>query len=168
MKSFIALVLFLGLCVYFTGGEPCFAQQEKQELPFVGKISADDVNIRAGYNLNFELLGKLNKDDTVSVLDKVSNWHRIDLPKNARCFVSKEYIEPDIESQTLTMATVKTGSLNVRAKASTTSSIIGQLYRDERVILVNELPEWYQIEPTEGCFGWVWADYVELDKDEND
>lgn len=48
----------------------CPLTQAAQQFPFVGEITADKVNVRAGPNLNFEQLCKMKKGQDVLVLEK--------------------------------------------------------------------------------------------------
>ncbi len=159
MKSLV-FILILFLCVTI-----CYAQDEQLEPSFIGRIKADDVNVRAGYNQNFESLTKLNRDDVVFVAGELYGWYQISLPKISQCYLSKQYIElhPDDSS-----GISKVDNLNVRARASLNSSIVGQLHKGEKVMLLDELEDWYKIEPTDSCFGWVSAKYVDKHKEKDE
>jgi len=137
----------------------CFAAESIEatyELPFIGNVTADDVHVRAGYHTNFESLGKLDKNTKVLVLERSFHWYKIHTPVDSLCFVNKEFIEAKGLKGKVTV-----DRLNIRAKAAPNSSILGQLAKDEEVLIIRELPQWYQIRPTEKCFAWVFADFIE-------
>ena len=58
-----------------------------------GMITGKRVNIRAGAGLNYSILGQLNEDDLVEVVDEVNGWCMIRPPKKVRGWVHSDYIE---------------------------------------------------------------------------
>jgi len=61
-------LFFWILVALLCAGMPGFAQSV--EFPFTGKVTAKDVNIRAGQDKSFELLGNLNQGDQVVVVQQ--------------------------------------------------------------------------------------------------
>jgi len=145
------------LC-FFIFCSVCFAAVEEQPAPpFSGVVTTDNVNIRAGSDRNFEILAKANKGDPVFVTDQVQGWYKIELPKNAYCYVSKDFIE-----KYGTMDVAKVSDLNLRARPNANSSIIGQIQKADAVEILNENGEgWYQIRPPKTSYGWIFAKFVE-------
>jgi len=132
------------------------AEEATQKFPFVGKISQDNVNIRAGNNQNFEILSKLNSGNFALVTEESFGWYKVRLPQSAHCYVSKDFIEKN-ESGSIS----KAGNLNLRARPNKESSSIGQIKKGDIVSIVGEdIEGWYEILPPQGCYGWVKADFV--------
>jgi len=48
-----------------------------QEMPFVGVVVGDNVNIRAGASVNYYAVGQLNKGDLVRVHENLYGWYVI-------------------------------------------------------------------------------------------
>ena len=130
-----------------------------QKFPFVGKVTQDSVNIRAGNNQNFEILSKLNSGNLALVAEESFGWYKIKLPQSAHCYVSRDFIEKKGNE-----AVSKASNLNLRARPDKESSILGQIKKCGVVNIAGEDAEgWYEILPPEGCYGWVKADFVEFD-----
>jgi len=128
----------------------------EEKLPFVGKINADNVNVRAGQHINFERLMRLNKDREVIVVDKSYDWYKIKLPRDADCFVNEKYLTVRLED----VGIITNNHVNVRAAPSEKSSIIGQVNRGNLVKVKEHVPGWYKIKPVEGIYGWVKTEFV--------
>ena len=72
-------------------GSAVFAAQEF--FPFLGEITANKVNVRAGQSVNFEKLCSLEAGDQVIVIEKNFSWYKIRLPECAESYVSAKYIQ---------------------------------------------------------------------------
>ena len=127
-------------------------------FPFSGVVKADKVNIRAGQNKNFEALGSLKQGDTIVVVGQSFNWYKIKLPDDAQAYVSRKLVQ-FLRDNT---GEVSGSRVNIRARASLESAVIGQLTKGTLVKIVETSDEWYRIEPAEGIYGWVLTDLVEF------
>lgn len=58
----------------------------------IGEVLGSDVRIRAGTLLNSTSLGKLNKGDKVRILDKVSDWYRIEPVEGTFGWVTEKFV----------------------------------------------------------------------------
>ncbi|MFH1655523.1 MAG: SH3 domain-containing protein [Candidatus Omnitrophota bacterium] len=149
MKKFILI-----LCIYF--GFVCSLCAE-EKFPFIGEVTAKKLNIRAGYNINFETFYKLENSQKVEVLDREFNWYKIKLPKEAGCFISVKYIDDKSDSD----AVVTGQRVNVRARPDTKSSVLCQVGKEDSVRIVKKYDDdWYQIQAPDDCCGWVYDKYV--------
>ncbi len=128
------------------------ASEEDIEFPFNGIISANNVNIRVGASPNFEILCQLNKMDKVVVQGITYQWYKVKLPKQARCFISKDYVYQGI---------VYADNVNIRAGRGTNYNVLGQLNSGDLVTILEEYESWLRIEPPEDFIGWVHSDFVE-------
>lgn len=63
-----------------------------------------------------------------------------------------------------TTGKVKTDDLNLRDKASTNSNVIGKLSRGQKVNIINNTENWYEIN-SDNQSGFVSSQYIEKDKD---
>ncbi|MBU4140755.1 MAG: SH3 domain-containing protein [Candidatus Omnitrophica bacterium] len=143
-------VLFAVLLLCSPG--PLFAQKEEDKFePVYAAVLKNKVNIRAGQGLNFEILGQLNKGDTVMVLGRESAWYKIKLPGEALCFVHKDYIEEGV---------IKADKVRARAGCGLNFNILGILQRGEAVDILEEDGDWLRITPPEGSAGWIKKDYL--------
>jgi len=58
----------------------------------LGIINADRVNVRAAPSLNAAVLGQLNKEDTVSIINSNVDWIEIAAPKGFTGWTKSEYL----------------------------------------------------------------------------
>ncbi|MBL7084750.1 MAG: SH3 domain-containing protein [Candidatus Omnitrophica bacterium] len=131
-----------------------FAETEQDKFePVYATVSADKVNVRAGYGLNFEVLAQLIKTDEVVVIGQEYGWYKIKLPEEARCFVHKDYVDAQL---------VTADKLRVRAGRNLNSNVLGTLKAGERVIVLEKDGDWLRIAPPQGCGGWIKKDYLTL------
>jgi len=61
-----------------------------------------------------------------------------------------------------TSGVVNASALNIREKASTSSTIIGKVYRGETVTIISRQNDWYNIRTKDGITGWVSAQYIDV------
>ncbi len=142
--------LFVALLLCSPGS--LFAQRGEGKFePVYATVLENKVNIRAGQGLNFEILGQLNKGDTVMVLGREYAWYKIKLPPQALCFIHKDYIEEGV---------VKADKLRARAGCGLNFNILGILRRGEVVDILEEDGDWLRITPPEGSAGWIKKDYL--------
>lgn len=140
-----AVILFLALALY------CDLAAAADKFPFLGEITEDNINVRAGQNVNFEKLCVLKKGQQITVVDKNYTWYKVALPPEAKCFISKDYIKIYRER-----SGVVTGNrVNLRAGPGANFTALGQLTKDDVVEIVKDTNGWYQIKPASGTFGWV-------------
>ncbi|MCK4518545.1 MAG: SH3 domain-containing protein [Candidatus Omnitrophica bacterium] len=124
-----------------------------QDYPFVGKVKAERVNLRAGYNKNFTSLKQLSKGDKVIVLGIYYGWYKIELPDDVYCYVAKEYISDS--------GLVQANILNVRAGPGSSYNVLGKLEKDFKVTVVGAAAGWYKIEAPANCGGWIKKPFVD-------
>lgn len=146
-------LLFYAIIVVGFSLSFCFAQEENS---FIGIVNTGDVNVRAGANINFEIITKLNRDELVEVLDKTFNWYKIKLPKDLSCFVGKDYVVSDDQNS----GRITANSVNLRTRPNINSTILGQLNKDDKVIILGKKNDWYEIVMPQICFGWVNIKYI--------
>ena len=148
MKQIFRIVFFsiLGAVLLVTN---VYSKQDR--FPFVGEVTADKVNVRAGESTNFERLCQLRRGDEVIAVGRHFSWYKIRLPGAARCFVNAKYIRPIGNGA----AEVVADRVNVRASGSINSSILVQLSRGDKVRIIADTDGWYQISPPDNSYGWV-------------
>lgn len=151
MRTLLSTLLCMLLLV---SNVSLFAQtQQKGFQPAYATVLTNKVNIRAGSGLNFEILGQLKRADEVVVTGQQYDWYKITLPKEALCFVHKDYINQGV---------VQTNRLHVRAGKGANFNVVGLLNRGSRVSIMEENGDWLRITPVQGCSGWVRKDYLRL------
>ncbi len=156
MKYINSLLIILSL---FTS--TAYAQEDTNEkFPKTGYVKDGAVEVKAGDNINFETICVLSKSEPVRIIDKRYSWYKILLPRKAFLYISKDYVS--LTSDEKGIGIVNAGRVNLRAGAGTRYSIIGQVSKPEKVLIISEDNGWYKIEPPYGSAGWVQSNQVVL------
>lgn len=58
-----------------------------------GLINAENVNVRAGRGTNFNIIGQLNKDDQVEILERSQDWYHVFPYKNCFAWINEKYVK---------------------------------------------------------------------------
>jgi uncharacterized protein YgiM (DUF1202 family) len=130
--------------------------------PGPATVIASNVNVRGQARLNSEIVGRLTKGDTVTVLEEVtlknskpdepSAWAKILLPPDIRVWVHSMYLDAN--------KTVTPPRLNVRGGPGENYSVLGLLLRGETVNQVSARGDWIQIEAPTNAYAFMAAQYL--------
>lgn len=145
------LTCFLALCLAVTFA---FADQETQ---FSGLVNSDQTNIRIDSTVASATICKINRGEKVEVVKESFGWYKIRLPLNSPAYIKKSFtiLLPADKNPQARTAKVEKENVNIRLGPGQDSSVIGKANKDEVVSIVSETPQWYQIQPTQTCFGWI-------------
>ncbi|MBT3337200.1 MAG: SH3 domain-containing protein [Anaerolineae bacterium] len=143
-----------------------------------GKVLPTALNIRAGSSSLFAVVGTLEQDQIVKVLEynEDKSWVKI-LDENSatsltgwgdvRYFVFLDsppdpVVDPTPDPVIDTWYRVNVHALNVRQGPSTQFEVAGTVVRDEVVekIEIDETGKWFKIRSSQGLVGWVYASYL--------
>ncbi len=103
MRRVLAAVLAVCMmvCVISAGFAEEYDPPLIEDFPADGRCIGDYVRYRSGPGTNYKILGRLYKDDEVTVRDSEADaqgnvWYRIDNPsgRRGRVWVASWYIEP--------------------------------------------------------------------------
>jgi hypothetical protein len=127
-------------------------------------VRGSDINVRGQAAINSEVITRLKKGETVTLLEEVtlkkpkqdepSRWYKIALPTTVGVWVHSSYIDA-------TSNTVKPRRLNLRGGPGENFSVLGRLERGATVKPLDTKGEWVKIEPPTNSFGFVAAHLVE-------
>jgi len=123
----------------------------EQKFPFVAKVTAKGVNVRAGQSKNFEKLAELKQGEEVVVVEKSYSWYKIKLPVFAKSYISKDYVKVLGGG----IGRIMGNRVNIRGGADVRYSVIGQVKKDEWVKVLGTKGDWFQIEPLDDSYGYV-------------
>ena len=148
MKLLIVVSIFLFLVCPCVAG---FAAEDTatEVFPYTARITAYDVNVRAGSNLNYEMITRLDKGDLVLVADRRLDWFKVMLPEGILCWVYAELVDED--------GFVKGNNVNIRSGAGGKYNVMCQLNRDDKVRVIKKSSDgkWLGIVPPENAGGWI-------------
>lgn len=129
-----------------------------EHFPFLGKINADGINVRAGANTNYERIDQLPKDAIVIVYGRQFEWYQVQLAPTAQIFIRADYLK-QIENDVYEIIGDR---VNVRARASSDAAAIGQLTLAKKVRVTDIVNGWAKIVAPKGLSGWVNQKFVVL------
>ncbi|MGL5693738.1 MAG: SH3 domain-containing protein [Peptostreptococcaceae bacterium] len=140
-----------------------------------GIVNTSALNVRSGAGTNHSIIGKLYKGDKIDLLDSSSGWYKVKLSNGKTGWASSQYIDKvnnsgndNSSSNDTKKGTVNTSALNVRSGASTTHSIIGKLYKGDKVDVLNSSSGWYKVKLSNGKTGWCSSEYITIGSSSND
>jgi uncharacterized protein YgiM (DUF1202 family) len=126
-------------------------------------IAGSNVNVRGQATLNSEVVTRLNKGETVTVLEQINlekpkadepaQWAKIAFPANAHVWVNAAYIDA-------TNKTVVPRKLNLRAGPGENYSVVGLLDKGAPVKEIVTKGNWMEIEAPSGAYAFVAAEYL--------
>ena len=142
------------------------AAAELKTVPLVAGpalVIASNVNVRGQARLKSEIVGRLNRDQAVVVIEEVtlknsgpdepSAWAKIHLPENVRVWVNTPFIDA-------TNKTVIPKKLKLRAGPGENYSILGMLKRGETIKEASAKGDWMEIEAPPDAYAFVAAQYL--------
>lgn len=142
-----------------------FVAAQEETFPFLAAVTSDQVNVRAGQSVSFERVDQLKKGEEVLVVGKEFSWYKIQLPASAQSYLSKQYVQFLGQSAGPPAAHLPDGQwgaggiiadrVNIRAGAGIQHTILGQLTKGEQIYILEDLEEWYRIQPVADSYGWV-------------
>ena len=181
------------------GGSDAYVYSDyvKAETETTGKVVSDNVNIRTSASTESDVVGKVNKGDTVTIVSDGGDWYKIKRTNGDIAYVSKGYIDGQApekieQVKSLSVGTSSTAEteksseqtvqneyaqvdaangLNIRSDTSTSSEKKGVLDCGEYVYVLSTSNGWLHIKTDDGTEGYVSAEYATVydgDKPENE
>lgn len=132
----------------------CFVQAQTNELPMI-TVLGDRVSLRAGPDINSELLDRVMKDDQLVWLGETNGWFAVQLPDTIDLWVAEEYVEE---------GKVTTPRLNVRSGPNLNYSVVCVVSEGDRLTERDTYNGWIKIAPPAGSRAWISAEFAELVK----
>ena len=126
-------------------------------------VEANHVNVRGQPKLKSEVVTRLSKGDSVTVIEEIihnnsgpdepSAWAKIYLPTNTHVWVNTAYIDA-------TNKTVLPKRLNLRSGPGENYSVLGRLMRGDPITEKGTKGDWTEIEAPTNAFAFVAAQYL--------
>jgi SH3-like domain-containing protein len=142
---------------------PAVAEATTPAAPLVvnepAEAKQNNVNVRGQANINSEVVARLKKGETVTVLEEVTlkqpktdepaKWAKITLPPTAHVWVNHTFLDAN--------KAVVPAKLNLRSGAGENYSVIGLLHKGDTVKEVGTKGDWTEIEAPAGAYAFVAA-----------
>jgi len=142
------------------------AAAELRTVPLVAGpavVEANHVNVRGQPKLKSEVVTRLNKGQSVTVVEEIvhnnsgadepSAWAKILLPTNTHVYVNSRYING-------TNQTVLPKKLNLRSGPGENYSVLGTLVSGDAVKQTATKGDWLQIEPPANAYAFVASQFL--------
>ena len=131
-------------------------------------MTGDYVNLRSGAGTNYSIIGSLSSGELVTVLDDSNpDWVKVQTSSGAIGYCSKEFVKTlsaDDETEEL-IGTLTGDYVNLRAGAGTGHAVIGMLYlNDEVTVLDDSDANWAKIRTKDGQEGYCSKEYLHITK----
>ena len=131
-------------------------------------MTGDYVNLRSGAGTNYSIIGSLSSGELVTVLDDSNpDWVKVQTSSGAIGYCSKEFVKTlssDDEAEEL-IGTLTGDYVNLRAGAGTGHAVIGMLYlNDEVTVLDDSDANWAKIRTKDGQEGYCSKEYLHITK----
>jgi uncharacterized protein YgiM (DUF1202 family) len=144
--------------------------QELHTIPLVAGqavVIASNVNVRGQAKLNSEVITKVTKGQTVSVLEEVnlkksgpdepSAWAKIILPAGTHVWVNGKFVDP------ATML-VTSSKLKIRGGPGENYSVLGIVKKGDELKQLNAKGEWMEVEAPAEANGFIAAQYLKQEE----
>ncbi|WP_419881765.1 SH3 domain-containing protein [Peribacillus sp. B-H-3] len=136
-----------------------------------GTITASSVRVRKGPGTDFQIVGKIKKGTTVSIIERSGNWVSI-ASQAYNGWISADYITAEVKEkeekkkEKEQSSSGKTGTIigdhiNLRSAPSLNGGVLGKLGKNEIVSVISEEEGWVQIQ-AENTAGWVSHQYIQI------
>lgn len=135
------------------------------------QVTTAVLNVRSSSNTSSSILTQVRLNQKFDVLGQSGKWYKISA-NGKTGWVHSDYTkvvkgtsnpEPPKENPSSDSLIVDTAVLNVRASATTSSSIITQVRKNSKFNILGISGKWYKISAN-GKTGWVHGDYVKVVK----
>lgn len=115
----------------------------------IGEVTsiATGLRVRSGPGTSFQIIGYFHNGEKAKALTQEGDWVKISY-KGEIGWVYSKYItfhNSKTESTASKSGIVLASALNVREQPTTKSNVIGKLYKNEKVIIIDQQGDWYQI-----------------------
>lgn len=130
-----------------------------------GTITVQNLNVRSKPSTDSEILGKLNIDSKVKIIEESNGWSKITF-ESGTAWISSEYIEKNPASQDKkseqTNIMVLHDNLNIRKKPDIKSKIVGQAFAGEVYEIMNQKNDWVKVKTDQGKEGYIASWFVSM------
>jgi SH3-like domain-containing protein len=125
-------------------------------FPYLAEVSKESVNVRSGPNTNFEKIDKLSKATKVVVLGRNFEWLKVQTFPTTLAFIRSDYLK----KQRGDVYVVLGENVNIRCKAGSNASSLGEVKKDTLVKVISEADGWSRIQPPAGTAAWIHQDFL--------
>lgn len=123
-------------------------------------VDTPSLKVRSGPGLSYDVIGSVKSGQSFDILSTQDDWYQIDY-KGHKGWIASWLTKSSSSQQVNQAAIVQVKTLNVRASASTASSLLGQLPQGATVQVISTEGSWAEISYN-GSSAWVHTDYIQI------
>lgn len=135
----------------------------QQTAETTGIVNASDVKFRSGPDTSFDIIRTVDKNTSVVVLKKLEQWQQVRID-GVEGYIFGQYVTVvAAAAETADGSLIKyvnANSLNIRALPAASSEKLGELYRRNQVVYLENIAGWARIQTADGIVGYVLPDYL--------
>lgn len=125
----------------------------------IGKINAENVNIRVSNSTEAPVISKINNGEVVTVLSHDDGWFKINY---ANAGIASVYVSSEFVSITEAEGTINSDSVNVRTSPSTSAAVVAKLNSGQAVSVKGLAGDWYALSYN-GADAYIHRDFITSD-----
>lgn len=123
------------------------------------QITGDNINIRSGPGLSYEVMMQVQKGKTYPIINEEGDWYEIQLDEGKKGWIANWLVRKT--GLTMNDSGVATAnSLRVRTGPGTGNEVLGTLNQGDKVEILSEKNGWFEVKTSFGK-GWVSKDYIQ-------
>lgn len=136
------------------------------QYPFLAKATGNDVYVRSGKGTAYYHCGKVNLDDTVTVVEEIFGWAKVIPPAGSYSWIHKDYV--DVEKGVPAIGVLNEDNVRVWAGSDyiepmRSSSMQTKLSKGQKVELLPDQPgtgDYYKIKPPADAYLWISSEFL--------
>ena len=148
-------------------------------------IATANLNVRSGGSTDYKIIGYISKNESVEILGTASTgWYKVKLNNGTVGYASNKYLKESSDNSgsssnnnsssnnttnnnntnnnvTVIKTLIATANLNVRSGPSTSNSILGVVYKGDKVNVIEDTnSNWYKVKLSNGKIGYCSSAYL--------
>lgn len=134
-----------------------------------GYVNDSEINLRSGAGTSYSVVTVMSYKTEFTFDDGTlynGEWYKITLSNGTKGYIYYEYASVNDNNTALGTGYINASNVNMRSGAGTGYSVIKTLDYGIKLTAFSKSGDWYYVELENGTKGYVYADYVTLDKNE--
>ncbi|WP_171016648.1 N-acetylmuramoyl-L-alanine amidase [Pseudalkalibacillus caeni] len=115
-------------------------------------VSVSNLQVRSGPGLSYDVIGKVDKNETFSVIDRQKDWIKIKLKSGRNGWIAGWLTENSTSEQDTVTPKIK--NLNVRKGPGTNYGLLGKIQPNDKYSVITSTDSWVKIS-YKGRDAWV-------------
>jgi uncharacterized protein YgiM (DUF1202 family) len=130
------------------------------------------VNIRAGKGTNTAIVDKAKNGEKLRVLESAGEWYKVKLSNGKTGYIRSDFLKtdgqatatdkPEATNSGKGVGVVTASTLNIRADKDSGAELVGKLKKGEKLQVLDNSGEWYQVKLNNGKVGYAFGSYIKM------